>query len=141
MITGIVGHEAAKFDAISEAVARAHIRIILNNASELISGGCHLGGIDIWAEEEADRLEIPKKIFRPKVLAWDGYKARNIKIAEASDVVHCIVVKSLPSTYKGMRFKDCYHCHTNTHIKSGGCWTAKYAIKLGKEAFWHEVEN
>jgi hypothetical protein len=29
-------------------------------------------------------------------------------------------------------------CRTNAHIKSGGCWTAKYAHReYGKPAVWH----
>lgn len=31
-----------------------------------------------------------------------------------------------------MRFHGCYHCEEPNHVKSGGCWTVKYAKKLGK---------
>jgi len=40
-----------------------------------------------------------------------------------------------------MRFPFCYHCKSNLHVKSGGCWTAKYAERLGKPAKWHLVQN
>lgn len=64
-------------------------------------------------------------IYPPKTRDWlTGYKPRNLLIANKSDIVHCIVVKEYPSGYSGMRFDCCYHCGTNDHVKSGGCWTA-----------------
>lgn len=131
MIIGIVGSEAAKFSKESELKAREAIRLILKDATAVCSGHCHLGGIDIWAEEEADKLGLQKHIFPPKYHNWnDGYKPRNLQIARTSDIVYCITVKELPENYQGMRFKICYHCINNEngcklpHIKSGGCWTA-----------------
>lgn len=138
-----MGHEAAKFTPETEAQARAVIRGILDHEGTddiVVSGACHLGGIDIWAEEEAGRLGLRKQIFAPKSRAWaTGFKPRNERIAEASDVVHCIVVAKLPASYTGMRFEYCYHCKTDAHVKSGGCWTAKYAERLGKPARWHVI--
>lgn len=143
MNVGIIGHEAAKFTLATEQEARAVIRGILDHEGTedvLVSGGCHLGGIDIWAEEEADRLGLRKIIHLPKSRSWEnGYKQRNMQIAQDSDVVHVVVVRTLPESYKGMRFPLCYHCKTKSHIKSGGCWTAKYAETLGRPARWHEV--
>ena len=142
MKVGIVGHEAAKFIPYTEQMARELIRQLLEpEGSVLVSGHCHLGGIDIWAEEVADFLGRPKEIFAPATYAWaGGYKPRNIKIAETADIVHNIVVAEYPPQYDGMRFEYCYHCKTNQHIKSGGCWTAKKAKELGKPAFWHVLE-
>lgn len=135
---GIVGHEGAKFTAETEAVARNIIRSLLSPGDILVSGGCHLGGIDIWAEEEADKLGIQKEIHIPAKRTWEGgYKQRNLKIADTSDIVHCIVVSKYPEGYKGMRFDYCYHCKSSDHIKSGGCWTAKRA----KKAEWHIIEE
>lgn len=141
MRIGIVGHEDAKFTPETEVKARELIRDILNlPKATLVSGHCHLGGIDIWAEQIADAHGIPKDIYPPKTRRWvDGYKPRNIQIAEHSDVVHCIVVAELPASYVGMRFNYCYHCGTNEHIKSGGCWTGKYAKKIGKGWVTHVV--
>ncbi len=143
---GIVGAEAAKFDARTEAKARAIIRELLAPPeSVLVSGGCHLGGVDIWAEEEyatlPDRCARPDPvIYLPAVLQWaNGFKPRNIQIAMRSDVVHNITVARYPDTFTGMRFEICYHCRTTAHIKSGGCWTARYAQELGKEAYWRIV--
>ena len=131
MRVGIVGHEAAKFTPETEEAAREIIRFLLRDPyTILVSGHCPLGGIDIWAEEEAQALDREMVIFPPKCNSWEGgYKPRNEAIAETSDVVNCIVVSSYPPGYKGMQFDRCYHCHTNDHIKSGGCWTAKRARK------------
>lgn len=141
---GIVGVEAAKLTRATEAAARAIIRRLLHPAGTvLVSGGCHLGGIDILAEEEyallPDRAARPAPIIHlPTVHEWaKGYKPRNIKIAIDSDVLHNITVKAYPPGYTGMRFESCYHCLTTVHVKSGGCWTAKYMRSLGKPAYWH----
>lgn len=133
MKIGIVGHEAAKFTPETEAKARAIIRALLTPEDAiLVSGHCPLGGIDIWAEEVAKELGRSMEIFPPANYSWSaGYKPRNIKIARTSDIVHCLVVAELPSTYTGMRFDYCYHCiktpegeRPPNHVKSGGCWTA-----------------
>ncbi|HEV8364572.1 MAG TPA: hypothetical protein VGQ52_13740 [Gemmatimonadaceae bacterium] len=138
MKVGIVGHEAAKFTPQTEATARRFIRGYLKGGARdlnlaVVSGACHLGGIDIWAIEEARALGLPTVQHPPEKRQWEGgYKQRNILIAEDSDVVLSIVVRELPATYTGMRFEFCYHCRTKSHVKSGGCWTAKYAQRLGK---------
>lgn len=140
MKIGIVGCEKAKFTPETEKQAREIIRSILQKATLAISGHCHLGGIDIWLEEEADKLSIPKLIFPPAKLSWEGgYKQRNLEIAYRSDIVHCITIKTLPEHYIGMQFEICYHCekHPNgckePHIKSGGCWTA---LKCKQRKWW-----
>jgi len=80
--------------------------------------------------------------FPPKVLSWEqGYKVRNLQIANRSDVVYCITVNKLPEEYTGMRFPLCYHCGTKDHVKSGGCWTMKEAIKLGKGGELRVINN
>ncbi len=139
MKVGIVGHAADKFTSETEKKAKDVIRTLLNPGDVLVSGGCHLGGIDIWAEEIAKEIGCydPDYIFLPRVLRWEGgYKQRNLKIAHNSDIVHVIVVSEYPPGYEGMRFGYCYHCHTTDHVKSGGCWTGKKA----KEAMWHIIE-
>lgn len=128
MILGVVGSEAAKFTPSTEEAARAAIRAAIkkHNPEKVVSGGCHLGGVDIYAEEEAKALGIPFEAYLPKTLAWEGgYKQRNLRIAEA-DLVVCITLAELPPSYTGMRFKGCYHCKDRNpnHVKSGGCWTA-----------------
>ncbi len=134
MRIGIVGSEAAKFTAATEAQARALIRSLLHEDDIVVSGHCHLGGIDLWAVQEAIKLGLDTREFPPKSKDWaHGYKPRNIQIAEASDRVVCITLAELPPGYTGTRFPLCYHCGTRDHVKSGGCWTVKYAReKLGK---------
>lgn len=130
---GIVGSEGKKFTAETEAKAREIIRGLIAEYDCVCSGECHLGGVDIYAREEA--IKAGKKFIPcpPAALSWEiGYKPRNIKIAETSDETVCITVSKLPDSYKGMTFLKCYHCNSNDHVKSGGCWTTKYARKLGK---------
>lgn len=138
MIIGIVGSEAAKFTARTEAKARSAMRQVIasNKATLVVSGGCHLGGIDIWAIEIAESLGIEPKVYYPKRRSWEGgYKQRNMLIARAADLLVCVTVKMLPEGYYGMRFNSCYHCGTppEHHVKSGGCWTMKFAAGLDKQ--------
>lgn len=135
---GIVGHEQAKFTPETEAKACAwilnYLRGNLDDIDLVVSGECHLGGVDIYAKEIAQACGIPFRGFPPKELSWEkGYKQRNLEIANASDIIFSIVVNKLPEGYVGLRFPKCYHCGTDNHIKSGGCWTLKQALQLGKK--------
>jgi hypothetical protein len=133
MVIGIVGSEAAKFTAETELKARAIICKLIEKATHVVSGKCHLGGIDIWAIEEAKESGIPYTEYPPAELSWEkGYKPRNNLIARNSEAVYCITVRALPESYTGMKFDYCYHCGTNDHVKSGGCWTVKRAKALKK---------
>lgn len=136
MRIGIVGSEAAKFTAETEAAARKEIRRLIQDATLVVSGACHLGGVDIYAAEEAVKARIDLHEYPPATLKWeDGYKQRNLQIVENSDKVVCITVRELPEGYGGMRFDRCYHCGNSQppHVKSGGCWTMKQARLAGKE--------
>lgn len=132
------------------------------NDLTLISGACPKGGVDIWAEEIADINHIKKQIFNPEVNQWNdkvecngkeftsnhihkvlmGYKSRNIKIAEACDVLYCVV----PHNRIGLNLTPynpicyCKHCDVWGHPTNGGCWTMKYAKKLGKETHLIVIE-
>ncbi len=134
MIIGIVGSEMAKFTSKTRDLAKAKIRELLSQpgVEAVCSGHCHLGGVDIFAEEIADELGLRKEIFPPDALAWPAYRRRNLKIAMTSDQVYCITIKEYPAGYSGMKFAFCYHCGTPDHIKSGGCWTVLQAQALGK---------
>jgi hypothetical protein len=157
---GIVGAEAAKFTKAGEAAAVQLIHEIIQaefNAPgqvqpSLTSGHCHLGGIDIWAEDAALQYCMETKIFEPGVLRWNGYPGypgfhqRNISIAQTCDVLHNITVDQLPKGFSGMTFTHCYHCRKHgvdgyDHVKSGGCWTMWKAKELGKEIFPHIIKN
>lgn len=139
MIIGI-GESRAK-NKIVELITRPEV-------DGVSSGRCHLGGIDIWVEEITAKIGKEFYAFPPKTMSWEsGFKLRNIQIAQKSNELWCISVDKLPSTYSGMRFNGCYHCARNTvnpyqyHVKSGGCWTMHYAIKLGKKGNLFVVEN
>lgn len=136
MKLGIVGSEGAKFTTETEMKARATITDLIEkySANCVVSGACHLGGIDVWAVQEAMGIGCETIEFPPKYRTWEGFRRRNIEIAERSDRVVCITVRDLPPGFIENGWERyCYHCKTDTHIKSGGCWTAKYAReKLGK---------
>lgn len=143
-IIGIVGSEKAKFTSTGELRAKQLIRELLSQPNVgFTSGACHLGGIDIWAEEIADELKLFKRIFPPRVYNWSGgYKPRNIQIAQACTELHNITVDRLPVDFIGMRFSHCYHCNGSVnHIKSGGCWTKNYTESLGKPGVLHIIVN
>lgn len=142
MRVGIVGSEEAKFTMIGRVTAQSMIVELIERADEVVSGGCHLGGVDIWAKELAICSYIPFKEFMPKRRSWSGgYRERNLQIAEYSDVVYCITVDRLPPRFDGMKFDLCYHCKTKDHVKSGGCWTVRQAIRMGKRGNVFVVTN
>lgn len=134
MTLGIVGAEAAKFTKKGEAHAKALIHALIDTHKPtcISSGRCHLGGIDVWAEDIAYDRCLKTLIYPPKTRQWSsGYMPRNIQIARASDLVVCLAVLRLPDGFKGMTFPSCYHCtrrkEMREHVKSGGCWTRWYA--------------
>lgn len=149
MILGIVGHAAEKFTPATELLARAAIRDAIEQYKPVgvSSGRSPMGGVDVWAEEIAKDMGCYDEtlIFAPKRHQWSGpggFQERNKLIAEWSDHVLVVVVESLPVGFKGMTFKGCYHCHDARpkHVKSGGCWTAIHAQKLGKTASWEIIK-
>lgn len=144
MKIGIVGSEKSKFTELTEQLARQCIRTILtqSQATHVVSGACHLGGVDIWAVEEGKLLGLGVIEFPPSRLEWgtttQGYQGRNIEIAKTSDEVYCITVDVMPPWGDKVY---CYHCKTNMHVKSGGCWTARHAKRLKKPAAIYVVSN
>ena len=159
MKVAIIGHAADKFassplskDRLT-GIARNLIHRILKLAAgeaTLISGRSPLGGIDIWAEEIAKKLGNPTLIFAPKDFSWNGaygFRRRNLDIAKHSDVVHVIVLQEYPVRFRGIRFRECYHCRGTVlshsippHVKSGACWTAWRAVLIRKVAVWHVIK-
>ena len=122
----IVGSELKYWKPEQEKLVKQHIKDIFSLEKDffqeiLVSGGCPKGGVDIWAEEVADELKIPKRIFKPNSMDWIGYKARNILIAKACDVLYCIDPK-----WRGG--------------KTGGQWTLRKAKELGKDTYLVEIE-
>ncbi len=154
-IIGIVGAGEDKFTPESKAYAKIIIRALLAPADTgLTSGHSPMGGIDLWAEDIATEMGRRKIIHAPEVFSWNppgkyGFKARNLDIAKDGNPIHVFVVKDYPETYTGRRFNLCYHCMGTfkdlgtsiLHVKSGGCWTAINAIKMGHGAVWHIIEG
>ncbi len=142
---GIVGHGTDKFTAKSKDEAFKLITEILSSCNcILISGHSPVGGIDIWAEECAKRLDVPMELKIPKQRTWNaeyGFKQRNLDIAKYSDEVHVILVDKYPPDYRSTKFPKCYHCGTYDHVKSGACWTGKKAKELGKPVIVHIIKN
>jgi len=142
---GIVGNGTDKFTDAGAWRAIDLIQSLVRSADVVLSGHSPVGGVDIWAEEQAQFLDIPMDIKIPLQHKWDapyGYKQRNLDIARESDIVHVIVADRYPDEYTGRRFKMCYHCKTDDHIKSGGCWTGRKAqLEFGNEAVWYIIQN
>ena len=153
MKIGIIGHGKDKFTSDSEAEAKSIIESIICDGqaqagSELltvVSGHSPVGGVDIWAEDVANEYSVQLDLKVPKQHTWDakyGYKQRNLDIARDSEELHVILVDKYPIGYNGtLKFNKCYHCNTDAHIKSGACWTAKEAQKLGKPVIWHIIKQ
>ena len=149
MRVGIVGHASDKFTTLGMYHAHQAILDIFHNKHAndniiVVSGDCPLGGVDKWAEYLAFKAGIPIDIKSPKQHRWDGeygFKQRNLDIAKDSDIIYVILSDSFPPEYNKKKFPYCYHCKTDAHIKSGGCWTAHQAIKMGKKAEWIIVKN
>ena len=137
---GIVGNERAKFTVHTAEAARCLIAKLLDGATAVVSGHCHLGGVDIWAEQTGRAMKLGLIIHRPAELNWQrGFKPRNIAIARDSTEVHVIVVAKYPRTYTDRKFEECYHCKRKDHVKSGGCWTGIRALKLARPVTWHII--
>ena len=121
----------------------------------LVSGHCHKGGIDIWAEEIADALGIKKEIYPAEVNQWSdkrpiqntipvsvdlkGYRSRNIQIVRSCDILYDIEPAKSCRYCHGLGEGDyrlfigtCPRCEGDGAY-SGGTWTMKYARKLGKK--------
>jgi hypothetical protein len=125
MNIGIVGPEARRWTAYLRHQAQMSIEVIisLHKGATIVSGGCPYGGVDIWAEQAAQKLKRRTLIFRPTKNAWKYYKSRNIKIAKSSDILYCVVPqdKNHKCRYDG-----------SPHPTNGGCWTLRYAQSIGK---------
>lgn len=124
----IVGSSKAHGQHIMLQVKELVEKLVSKDPSVIIvSGGAP--GIDSMAKSAAESMGIEPKTFPPKTYDWNGYRERNIAIAEFSDKVYSL---ALPLTDKKTQ-KACYHCNSDTHQKTAGCWTAKEARKRGKQ--------
>ncbi len=127
----------------------------------LVSGHCPKGGIDLYAEEMADELGIQKEIYPAEVNQWEdvvnydkgfpkngiisisrmkGYKSRNIQIAEACNILYCIVPKRYVDAGPSAESDYCKHCKEWGHPTNGGCFTLEWTKKLNKETHLIVIE-
>jgi len=126
------------------------------------------GGVDIWAEEIANKLGVKTEIYPAPAKQWKdieitvvqpetilkGYRSRNIQIAEACYILYCIVPKKLSAfcghhqlnkidyrpVGEGQRYDEWFQLNKG-HPRNGGCWTLQYAKeKLRKETHLVVVE-
>ncbi len=116
MKIGIVGSSKADFNKAKILI----MDIIVNypDDTEFVSGGAK--GVDAAVEEACYILSKSITIFRPSGQNWNGFKQRNLRIANYCDKVISI---ALP-------FKEghhCWHCDSAKHSKTGGCYTMKFA--------------
>lgn len=119
----------------------------------LVSGGCHKGGVDIWAEIIADAIGVPKKIYLPDIHRWEddkepmiprwgmfkvlkGYKTRNMEIGDNCNVLYCFEPESVLYDSKRTVLGD----NGLRGRWSGGCWTYNYAKKQGKEVHMEVIK-
>ena len=121
MKIAIVGASKEKWSEKDEMIVKKIIFGILKSDIEvvLVSGHSPKGGVDIWAEEVANKYGIKNEIYKPETFNWSGFKKRNILIAQNCDILYAIE----PVGRK----------------HSGGLWTLNYAKKLGKPAFKIEI--
>lgn len=148
---GFVGNGADKFTALGTLRACNKIDELLQEADCVVSGHSPVGGVDIWAENQALFYKKEIDIKTPGIHQWNppggyGYKARNLDIARDSDILYVILADKYPDSYSGRRFTECYHCKSigrdaTDHVKSGGCWTGKQALKMGKDVRWIIIPN
>lgn len=106
--------------------ARPIIKGLIQNADEVFTGDAN--GIDELVRSFAHKCNC-MTVEEAKDNRWEGqngFKLRNIKIAQQADYVYSISTK-----IKEMR---CYHCDKPNHERTGGCWTKRYAMdKLKKD--------
>lgn len=127
MKIAIVGAEERKWNGYNIEDVKTQIAEILTKNSILISGHCPFGGVDIWAEDYAYEHKIKSEIYRPMNKRWEpnGYKERNIKIAESCDEIYVFS----PADENGKP------------LWNGGMWTAIYAKSLGKRSHFISISK
>jgi len=120
------------------------------------------GGVDTEVEIIASQLGIKTEIYPAEINQWNdsspfqsvsesmlgyegtqryrGYRSRNIQIAEAVDVLYCLVPyqKGTVCAHHGRDLEGRKE-HLN-HPQNGGCWTIQYAKRLGKETHLVVIE-
>ena len=99
------------------------IRTFDINKTTIISGGAY--GIDTFAIIIAKEKGYATEEIEPRFDGWKAYKERNIAIAHSCDILYCITIPK--------QKLSCYHCKSDSHEKTAGCWTMNKAKARGKE--------
>ena len=120
MKIGIVGSSKAHIDT-SNMMFVADIIESYPPDTIFVSGGAD--GIDKLVRLACELTSKQLIEYKPKSNNWEGYKKRNLFIATVCDEVISIVLPPNDKSY-------CYHCNTNKHEKSAGCWTARKCKKF-----------
>jgi len=123
MKIAIVGSSHLDKDEIVRAKDLIFVLGNLHIKDDIITGDAV--GVDMLVKECIDYAEViysHNERWKP-----DGYKERNITIAEKADFVYSIATKQLKDEW-------CYHCLSTDHNRTAGCWTKNYAInKFNKD--------
>ena len=84
----------------------------------IASGGAK--GVDTFAVNRAKEKGFKTIEFKPTQYNWEGFKKRNLELADKCSKIYCIV--------EPVKDTKCYHCSNNNldndHQKTAGCWTA-----------------
>lgn len=179
MKIAIVGAEESKWNEEQKKKAKQKIKEILLNhwvtydifgqfepelEPILVSGGCPKRGVDIWAEEYADRHGIKKEIYRPEVHQWNDLphapipkKGLNLEFTHQCsrcraywdgkiwswDLAPATNVCKLGYRSRNIQIAeacDVLYCINPIGVWSGGEWTRIWAKKLGKKTFLVEIK-
>ena len=125
MKIGIVGSSKANIQHATTCAM--NIMMQYTEDTEFVSGGAD--GVDKAVEDACFILSRKITIFKPQNNQWEphGYRERNWKISQYCDEVICI---ALPSKGDGTY---CYHCGSEKHERTGGCYTAVRCKKYRHE--------
>ena len=120
---GIVGSSKAQHNQGGVALTVHNILDRYNNRdTTIVSGGAE--GVDTIAIGIAKLHGYNVIEYKPDEYNWNGYKKRNLLIANKCDKVYSIALPFI--AFKGHK---CYHCEKigidNNHTKTAGCWTAQ----------------
>jgi len=126
MKIAIVGSSRLTIEERDEVIHQVGLIVDKHPNSEFITGDAE--GVDKVVRVMLSP-EFNLTVEKANNKRWDndGFKERNIKIAQEADIVYSIATKKIKD-------KRCYHCDEQNHDRTGGCWTKRYAMdKLHKD--------
>lgn len=125
MKVAIVGSSRLTIKERDEVIHQIGLIIDKHPNSEFITGDAE--GVDkVVRVMLSTEFNLTVETANNKRWDDDGYKSRNIRIAEKADIIYSIATKKIKD-------KRCYHCDEQNHDRTGGCWTKRFAMdKLHK---------